>query len=359
MVDGHKSFDQSAEIALLLHMPIYYSGLVVETTNRCNAKCAMCYQSASPKGSETLGLSSLDTDVIRRCIREAADIETIGSRFHLAGGEAFMYLDDVYSLFAEARDAGYEQITGTTNGFWGRTLPKAREVCARLRQSGVTSLELSWDYWHQPFVSGDAVSNCLIACQEVEIETNLRLLTTKLHSMEEALAALRPEAIDAASRMTSGPVFATGRAAKELDAEEFYHSRSSLDDNCHRVLNLTINAFGNVFPCCAGFDQTRNYIMGNVKEERLDTIVERMNNDPLVRKIVFSGIRSLVPILQESGHDIDDQYFNICHLCYTIFSTPEYVESLQEYMDNRKRESLTRIVAQLEQAAGSQEGQRI
>lgn len=357
MVDRQPDKDRSAELALLLYMPIYYSGLVVETTNRCNARCAMCYQSASPRGSETLGLSRLDTDVILRCIREAAEIETIGSRFHLAGGEAFMHLDEVYLLFAAARDSGYEQITGTTNGYWGRTLQKAREVCTRLRESGVTSLELSWDYWHQPFVSGDAVSNCLIACHEAEIETNLRLLTTKLHSMEEALASLRTEAVDAASRITSGPVFATGRAARELDPEEFYHSRSSLDDNCHRVLNLTINAFGNVFPCCAGFDQTRNYIMGNVNEDRLESIVERMNDDPLIRKIVFSGIRSLVPILQESGHDIGEDYFNICHLCYTIFSNPDYVASLQETMDNRKRQSLARIVDQFEQLAASQEGQ--
>lgn len=357
MVERQLNPDKSAELALLLHMPIYYNGLVVETTNRCNARCAMCYQSASPQGSETLGLSRLDTNVILRCIREAAAIETISPRFHLAGGEAFMHLDEVYLLYAEARDAGYEQITGTTNGYWGRSLAKAREVCSRLRESGVTSLELSWDYWHQPFVSGDAVSNCLMACREFEIETNLRVLTTKQHSMEEALSALRTEALDVASRITSGPVFATGRAAKELDPDEFFHSRASLDDNCHRVLNLTINAFGDVSPCCAGFDQTRNYIMGNVNEENLDVIVERMNDDPLIRKVVFSGIRSLVPILQQNGHDIGDDFFNICQLCYTIFSNPEYVETLQNDMDNRKRATLARVVEMFEQLAGFPEGQ--
>ncbi|MFA9560476.1 radical SAM/SPASM domain-containing protein [Evansella sp. AB-rgal1] len=356
MEEIEKTRESSTELSLLLHMPIYYSGLVVESTNRCNARCAMCYQSASPKGSETLGLSSLDTKVIKRCIREAATIETIAPRFHLAGGEAFMYLDDCYELFAEARDAGFEQITATTNGFWGRTMEKAREVCTRLSESGVTSLELSWDYWHQPFIKGDAISNCLLACKEVEIETNLRLLTTKDHSMEEALSFLQQEAIESASRITSGPVFATGRAAKELNPEEFYHSRSSLDDNCHRVLNLTINSFGNVFPCCAGFDQTNNYINGNASQESLATIVERMNNDPLIRRVVFSGIRSLVPILEENGHDLGEDYYNICHLCFTIFSNPEYTKTLQESFDNHKRNALNRVLEQLEASVSQQGG---
>lgn len=345
--DGDENVKVPAEVSLLLEMPIYYGGLVVENTNRCNARCAMCYQSASPRGSETLGLAHLSNEIIIRCIREAAKIDTIGPRFHLAGGEAFLYLEDCYKLFSEARDAGFEQVTATTNGYWGRSLEKAKEVCRNLRASGVTSIEISWDYWHQDFISGDSVSNCIIACQEYEIETNLRLLTTKLHNMEEALASLRPEAIESVSRMTNGPVFATGRAAKELKKDEFFHSRVSLNENCHRGLNLTINAFGNVSPCCAGFDQTENYIIGNVLEESLAQIVERMNNDPLIRKIVFSGVGSLLPILEERGYKLGEDFYNICHLCYTIFSNPEYTEAITESLNNRKRMSLAKLVEKI------------
>lgn len=348
MKKKERDLQQSAEIARLLHMPIYYSGLVVENTNRCNAKCAMCYQSASPHGSETLGLSKLDTKIIQRCIREAANIETIASRFHLAGGESFMYLEECFSLFAEARDVGFEQITATTNGFWGKSLKKAKEISEKLRESGVNSLEISWDYWHQPFIKGEAVSNCIIACYEAGIETNLRVLTTKLHSIEEAISALSSKALDVSSRITSGPVFATGRAAKELDPKEFFHSRSSLDDDCHRVLNLTINAFGNVAPCCAGFDQTRTYVIGNVAQEPLTSIVERMNRDPLIRKIVFTGVKSLIPILKKNGHDIGDDFFNICHLCYTIFSNPEYAQTIQDSLEDSKRNALINLVEKFE-----------
>ncbi len=355
MVEEKQNIDISKDIAMLLYMPIYYNGLVVESTNRCNARCAMCYQGSGPRGSDLRGPARLKVEVIQRCIREAAEIDTIASRFHLAGGEAFLYPEDCYILFKEAKDAGFEIISATTNGFWGRTIDKAREVCEKLRDSGLNSLELSWDYWHQRYVPGETVSNCLQACKEYQIDTNLRILTTKLHSMEEALSALRPEVLDFASRITSGPVFATGRAAKELDPEEFFYSRATLDDSCYRTLNFSVNAFGDVHPCCAGFDQTNTYVIGNVINESLGTIVERMNKDPLIRKLVFSGIGSLIPILLEKGYDMGKDYFSICHLCYTIFSTPEYADCIRETYNERKRNALSRLILQFENSLGGKE----
>lgn len=356
MIEGKEKNDISNDIAMLLYMPIYYNGLVVESTNRCNARCAMCYQGSGPMGSDTRGPAKLDVQIIQRCIREAAEIDTIAPRFHLAGGEAFLYPEDCYPLFKEARDAGFEIISATTNGFWGKTMESAREVCKRLRDSGLNSLELSWDFWHQSFVPGASVSNCLQACKEYQIDSNLRILTTQLHNMEEALSALHPEVIDLASRITCGPVFATGRAAKELDPEEFFCSHAALDDSCHRTLNFSVNAFGDVHPCCAGFDQTNNYVIGNVMKDSIGTIAERMNRDPLIRKLVFAGIGSLVPILSDNGIDIGKDYFNICHLCYTIFSTPEYADCIRKSLNERKRNALSRVILQFENSLGSREG---
>lgn len=356
MIEDMEKKDVSIDMAMLLYMPIYYNGLVVESTNRCNAKCAICYQGSGPLGSDTRGPAMLDVHIIKRCIREAAEIDSIAPRFHLAGGEAFLYLEDCYTLFNEAKVADFEIISATTNGFWGKTLEDAREVCKRLKDSGLNSLELSWDYWHQSFVPGESISNCLQACREYQIDTNLRLLTTKLHSMEEALSALSPNVADLASRITSGPVFATGRALNELDSEEFFCSRASLDDNCYRTLNFSINAFGDVHPCCAGFDQTSSYIMGNVMKESIGTIAERINRDPLIRKLVFSGIGSLTQILLENGYDIGKDYFSVCHLCYMIFSNPEYAACIREAFQERKRNALSKIILQFENSLSNKEG---
>ena len=347
--------EEAAQVALLLSMPLHYCGLVVENTNRCNASCAMCYQSSGPSGPEGANATCMDVSLIKRFIREAADIETIASRFHLAGGEAFLYLDDCYEIFRSAQASGFALISAATNAYWGASMHKARNVCASLRDAGLNSLEVSWDYWHSEFIPAASVNHCLLACREAGIDTTLRLLTTRSHPMEEALSYLSVEAVETADRITSGPVFATGRAATTLSRDEFYYSRASLNNMCYRTLNLTINAFGQVFPCCAGFDQNKNYICGNVADEPLDVIVARMDNDPILRQLVFSGVSSFLPILEEAGYRIGEDYFNICHLCSTIFTNAEYTDAIRCSFERRQQEALMKAVSRLEAVFGASE----
>lgn len=334
------------QVALMHDMPLFYAGLVVENTTRCNARCGMCYQSAGPQGSDTWGKKSLTVEEIKRVIGEALEIETLFPRFHLSGGEAFLDVDGCLEIFAEARRAGFLDITTTTNAYWAADPARARDICTRLRSVGLTSMEISWDHWHLPYVSGKAVSNCLDACQEANIETNLRLLSTKTHSFSEALGHLRPESLERASRITGGPVFATGRAKESIPAADFY-SQTELDGNCHNVLNLTINALGNVFPCCAGIDQTNNHLFGNVRERSLPQIAEAMSSSALLRTIVFGGIASLIPIIEEAGIHVGRDYNGICHLCWSIFSRPECVRALDDYFEDASVRALRRVVEAL------------
>ena len=349
------SYEQElVKLALFSSMPISYNGLVMENTNRCNSRCAICYQAAG----EHKDTARLDLETAKRCIREAAEIETINNRFHLAGGEAFLYPEDCFAMFREAKTAGFTNITTTTNGFWAKSLDEALRICAELSESGLTSIELSWDHWHGEFISADCINNCLIACKEYEIETNLRLLTTKSHNMEESLAKISPEALQQAYSITSGPVFATGRAAEVLDKSEFYHSRAGMNDSCHSILNLTVNAFGQVFPCCAGFEMCRNCASGNIYEQPLSSIVSGMNADPMLRQIVFLGISSFLPILQDQGCQIkEDDFFNTCQMCSSIFSNQEYLAIIRRHFAQKRQQALERAISCLEMKYQEQEGQ--
>ena len=62
---------------------------------------------------------------------------------------------------------------------------RALDTCERLREAGLTDMEISWDAWHRPYVSPEAISNCLDACYETGIRSTLRVLSTKTHSFEE------------------------------------------------------------------------------------------------------------------------------------------------------------------------------
>lgn len=325
-------------------MPITFKSLVVEATTRCNAKCAMCYQSVGPKGSDVWGKQALSAGEVEQLVRDAAGIETLGRRFHLSGGEAFVRTDDVIRLFAVARDAGFHTISTTTNAYWAQRPERAQEVCARARAAGLTMMEISWDHWHAPFVSPEAVSNCLEACRSHDISSNLRILTTKAHYVAEALASLRQTALDAADEISSCPVFPTGRAKTEIDPDEIFYSSSGTNGTCHHMLNLTVNALGNVCPCCAGADQTDGLSFGNVREASIIDIAAYMQRSPLLRVLVFHGVSSFLPILEKAGAVPAGPHANICHLCFEIFSRPDRFAHIEAYFDREIAAAVARAV---------------
>ncbi|GLQ74299.1 radical SAM protein [Vibrio penaeicida] len=349
---------QADIITSLVHwMPIRYSGLVVETTNRCNAQCAMCYQSSGPKGSDRLGLHSISMEKLLQAVREAPKIETLTRRLHIAGGEAFLRHKDVFSLVETGKEAGFLDITVTTNAYWGENAKKAQRVADQLKEAGLTSAEISWDYWHLEHINPTAVSNALVALSNAGIDINLRLLTTKKHHVGEALELLAPDAVSRVNRITSSPVFRTGRAEKQIESEEIYESENAESGSCHSSLNLTINAAGYVSPCCAGFDQTQLYKLGNINQESIVNITNRMNRDPIIRMLVFSGPGTFLPVLEAAGISVGDKFTNMCQLCWKIFSNPEAVEVIKSISDVSTKLALSKMLQSLEELKEANYGQ--
>ena len=314
------------------HLPLTFRGLVVESTNRCNARCAMCYQSSGPNGSDDWGTSRLNIDAVRRAMAEALTIPELHPRFHLAGGEAFIYTKDCLEIVSYAQRCGYKSITATSNCFWASNRTRADKISMELKNAGLTQMEVSWDHWHKPYIKPKCIDNAILSLRACGIYVNLRVLTSKTHGLLEALSSISLPALEEVSEISSGPVFPTGRASKEIDKDEFHYGQG-LSGACHSVLHLTINARGDVYPCCAGADQTDSLAYGNIAHENIYSIYDRMNNDPLLRVLVFYGVGAFVPLLEEKHLIREENYTNICHLCWDIFSNPERVLKIKKHFE--------------------------
>jgi hypothetical protein len=326
-------------------LPLTYNTLVVESTTRCNAKCGMCYQGAGPKGSDYLGDAALSVDEILRVLRSAVDMPCVGRRFHMAGGESFIKMDESVEVFATAAHLGFTDISCTTNAYWAADVFKANRVARRLRDAGVLRMEISWDWWHGPHISPQAINNCLAACAANDITSNLRVLTTRSHSAEEALAMLSPAALGKVHFATSAPVYQVGRAM-EIPDDDIY--ASSEDASCHTALNLTVNARGEVSPCCAGFDQTDHHLFGNVRDRDLADIAEAINRSLLIRLVVFEGVASLRPILALLGEETKPRYTSICGMCFEIFSDKTKLARLTRFFEEMESAALEDAFAQMQ-----------
>jgi hypothetical protein len=325
-----------------LHSPITYEGLVVESTSRCNAACGMCYQGAGARGSDFIGDHALTVPEIQKLVAEATLIPSLAPKFHLSGGEAFIKVTDAVNVIESARIAGYTEISATTNAYWAADTFKARALATLLRQAGLNRMEISWDIWHQPYIAPVAVNNALRACHAAGIDTNLRVLATADHTVEEALDLLDFSALGLTTLLSSGPVFAVGRGAG-LARDSILGGNES--GSCHTALHLTVNAKGDVSPCCAGFDQTGAALFGNVKSTPIWKIAEAMNHSLLLRFVVFEGISSLRDVLRANGvDDLDPSYTGICHMCWDIFSQPDRVAILVRHFEALQSRALARAI---------------
>ena len=333
--------------AAFRHLPLTFRGLVIETTNRCNAKCAMCYQSSGPHGSDEWGAFRLNIDTVRRAMVDALAIPGLRPRFHLAGGEAFIYAKDCLELISHAQRCDYKSITATSNCFWAQSRSRADKISTDLKDAGLTQMEVSWDHWHKPYIKSKCIDNAILALRARGIYVNLRILTSKKHGLREALSSLSLTALAEVSEVSSGPVFPTGRASKKIDKDEFHYGQG-LAGACHSVLHLTINARGDVYPCCAGADQTDSLAFGNISKESLSSIYEKMNNDSMLRVLVFYGIGALVPLLEEKHTIREEEYTNICHLCWEIFSNPQRASRIREHFQTLERRQEAQLISYIE-----------
>jgi MoaA/NifB/PqqE/SkfB family radical SAM enzyme len=343
--------DQIARRLLVLRsLPVFFNGLVLITTTRCNAKCGMCYQAAGPKGSPLMKGARLDLPVLKDTIREAATLEAVAPRCHIAGGEAFIRVEDCLELIACARESGFSLVSATTNAFWAKRPDRARKVAQSCAEAGLSLFEISWDHWHKPWITPGCIENCIIAASEAGIETNLRLLTTRKHFMRDALEEISHEARDLVSVITSGPVTGAGRGA-ELGADELFIGATPVDGNCHSILHLTVDPTGEVAPCCAGLDQTGHSLFGNVKESSLAEIVEGMQRSALLRILVFDGVASFLPVLEDAGVSPGRDFVGICDMCWSIFADPERTRAIEEHLDRLHVAALESLIEDLNKDA--------
>ena len=322
-------------------IPIRFQSLVIEFTSRCNAKCDICYQAAGAKGSDIIGDKKLNKSVVEKVINAAKEIEGLGPVIHISGGEGFLWQDELISYMNTAKQTGYyTEISTVTNAFWGKRQSNAEAVLDKCVNAGLTKMEISWDVWHMPYIEPIAVENVLHECSRKHVTSILRVLTTKKHSVSEALSLLDSKAVDNVTEVVSGPVAYTGRAKEVLHGNDIYPG--SKDFACHPVLNLAINANGDVYPCCAGSDQTDGLCFGNINDESIVSIARRMQNSPMLRSLVFGGIQNFSDLLVEKGISPPQNTKSGCQLCVEIFSDNEMTRAIKEYFESETKKALLR-----------------
>jgi MoaA/NifB/PqqE/SkfB family radical SAM enzyme len=144
------------------------TSLTILCTYQCTAACAQCCFESSPHLS-----GRLDGATIRDRITEA---KTAFPRLQLvvfSGGEPFLLKDDLVEAVAHCSTLGLRSRI-VTNGSWAKRAARAEQTCERLREAGLTELNVSTGRDHQQWVDHGTVVNAARAA----VAAGLRVLVT-------------------------------------------------------------------------------------------------------------------------------------------------------------------------------------
>ncbi len=132
-------------------------------TNRCTSKCRHCHVLPGIRtGTLTIADAKLAIDL-------ACQDYSIKSVL-VFGGEPLLYPEMTCSIFEYATAKGIPAKSIITNCFWTRNHSRIDEICQRLRNSSVTDVMLSVDYFHQEWLDFEIVQYAIQKLSDLQFE---------------------------------------------------------------------------------------------------------------------------------------------------------------------------------------------
>lgn len=136
-------------------------------TMACTGKCKHCSE-----GEHTNCSGHMETDVAVVAIQEVCKNYKIKSLMTF-GGEPLLYPEVVCAIHRTAKEMGIPQRVIITNGFFSNDANRIKEVVKNLEESGVCTILLSVDAFHQETIPLEPVKSFAEAVTKSKIKIKL------------------------------------------------------------------------------------------------------------------------------------------------------------------------------------------
>lgn len=305
--------------------PQHFNVAGIIFTYQCSIACRHCLFACRPDRPHVVMPREDCLDYLRFFYRLPRVI-------HIAGGDCFIFYDEMLDVCREAQRQGAPPHFIETNSAWCTADDIVERRFSDLRDAGVMGMYFSADPYHQEFVPAARVQRGFRIATEVFGEPNV------LGAMGTIPDAGRLEGIaqdDDALRekVRSGPPgYMVGNAykylAKYLDKkplETFEAVRCAERFDPDHVWEYHFDPYGNLQTNCG-------VVLGNAKRTPLDTIADpdRVSANPIVKILSESGPLGLLQHAVDKGLEPRDGYGQKCEMCFHArsFLRPHYPQIL-------------------------------
>lgn len=306
---------------------MWHIGLGLLLTKKCNADCDICCFSCSPRETMRMPLEKA-----LNLVDQAAEIPSIKS-VGIAGGEAFLYFDDIVEILKECKKKSLS-VTCTTNGFWGVSEKQALEKLSILKKYGVRYITLSVDDFHSKFIPYDNIRNILRMAKKIDMEILVTTVSTRSSKrLSDVAKNLGDDLLG--FNIVEVPCTPVGNAAIRIKKEDLFINDNIPNKVCEDMKILSVTPDGYTYSCCseAGFIPALS--IGSAYDKSLKELTKDFFNNKYCYAICNKGVRWIYNTIKENNLPIKlkDNYVNMCDMCNDIFKDREAVEALKPFIE--------------------------
>ncbi len=301
-----------------------FSYLALRITDTCPLECAHCCVESGPWRT-----TAMDLDDARSYVRQA---HAINPRSVLAftGGEPFTRFRLMRDIAETAFELGMPHST-ITSAVWCKSEAFARERLAELQRVGLRLVNISYDSFHEPWVTPERIRNCITAAVNLGLPVSvLGSQTRESRGPAELLGGF----LDGLPgvEVGYGPVQPNGRAALIPPESLLLEDRSGENPHCPTPQQLLVETDGSVYPCCSAGGDYRTLRLGDARETALAGLRAGVEQQAWFRIITEHGFAALEQIVRRYYPEVrfPTTYTYTCHLCRLVLGEGQLSAIVQD-----------------------------
>lgn len=316
--------------------------LTILATYQCTAACKQCCFESSPDVQ-----GRLSREQILNRITEAKQSFAGLKLVVFSGGEAFLLKDDLYAAIELATSFGL-MTRVVTNASWGKNTEHAFKTAERLKQAGITEINISTGADHQEWVPVASIVNAAFALTKTGIPT---LITVESETKES----------DCTGEITRHPMIREALLTEILQIQsnswmpfsedagqrKNFLSEHLLESGCNQIFEtIVVTPHSNLSACCGlTLEHIPEMRLGHISDNfSMRDLFLSQSDDFLKYWIHVDGPYSIIKrLLGGRSEDILKNVVHICQACVVLHQNPLVREALAARYSEFVPEIMTRF----------------
>src|SRR5579884_3066652 len=233
-----------------------FNHLILQLTDNCPLQCAYCCVESGPWRVTTMDLGDALSYLHQA---KALNPNTFLS---FTGGEPFVRYPLMRDIARAAHELGMWHTT-ITSAIWCKTREFAREKLAELQRYGLRTVSISYDSFHEPWVTPEQIKNCVEAGADLGLTVLVAGSVTRDSKGARELLGDWPDQFPTV-KVADGAVQPTGRGALIPLESLLVEDWGDTNFGCPVTTDLLIRPDGLTYPCCSTGGDYDYLILGQI-----------------------------------------------------------------------------------------------